>query len=245
MQNQFIIEENQKIARDIWFMRLAGGHAFAAPGQFAQIALPGFYLRRPISVCDFWPGGFSMIFKVVGGGTGALAAREAGQQLDILTGLGNGFDMALSSRPLLIGGGVGTPPLYGLARQLAESGRAPIVALGFGTDDDIFFEREFQELGCSVSVATMASGRHQQGFVTDILPPPESYDYFYACGPLPMLRAVSEACSAPGQLSLETRMGCGFGACMGCSFPTVAGSKRICKEGPVLFKEEILWPTSR
>ena len=243
-QGQFTIEENRNIARDVWFMRLKGDHAFAAPGQFAQISLPGFFLRRPISACDFWPGGFSVIYKVVGNGTERMAAMTAGQTLDMLTGLGNGFDLAACQRPLLIGGGTGTPPIYGLAKRLAESGRIPKIVLGFGSDEDVFLAQEFKELGCEISVATMAPGRHRQGLVTEFLPP-ESYDYFYACGPLPMLQAVCGTCPTSGQLSLEARIGCGFGVCMGCSFPTIHGSKRICAEGPVLQKEEIVWPTSR
>ena len=167
---------------------------------------------------------------------------EKGAELDVLTGLGNGFTIEKQSKnPLVIGGGVGTPPMYGLAKELIKQGITPTVILGFTSKDDVFGEKEFSDLGCKVYITTNDGSYGTKGFVTDVISTLNDYDYFYTCGPHPMLKAVSNACNTSGQLSFEERMGCGFGGCMGCSCKTLTGYKRICKEGPVLTKEEILW----
>ncbi len=209
-------------------------------GQFVNIQLDGFFLRRPISVCDYSDGTLTLIYKVVGGGTEYMSKLENGAELDILTGLGNGYDTSLSGeKPLLLGGGVGVPPLYNLAKKLISEGKKVSVVLGFNTKDEIFYEKEFAALGAAVTVATADGSYGVKGFVTDAMP--EDYTYFYTCGPEPMLKAVYKASKTSGQMSFEERMGCGFGACMGCSCKTLTGNKRICKDGPVMKKEEILW----
>ena len=240
-QHSYTVLENSCIARDVYRMLLGGPtEAFTAPGQFLDLRLDGFYLRRPISLCDLQPVGPVIVYKVVGHGTAALAQIKTGAQLDALVGLGNGFDLTKGGdAPLLVGGGVGTPPLYYLARRLREAGRQVQVALGFQSAADAFLCAEFRALGCTLHVATADGSLGQQGLVTDVLPPEAGY--VYACGPLPMLRAVAAAMACDGQYSFEERMGCGFGACMGCSCETKNGPKRICKEGPVLEKGEILW----
>lgn len=214
-----------------------------APGQFVNIALEGRYLRRPISVCDYDERTITLIYKVVGEGTEQMSRMAPGARLDLLTGLGNGFSTdADTRRPLLVGGGVGVPPLYNLARRLLAEGREVQVVLGFNTAAEIFYADEFRALGCDVTVATADGSVGVAGFVTTAIAARGlDFDYFYACGPLPMLRALCQAVEQPGELSFEERMGCGFGACMGCSCRTLTGGKRICKEGPVLKKEEIIW----
>ena len=210
------------------------------PGQFVNVQIGGLYLRRPISVCDLGDNTLTLVYKVVGKGTAILSKAQPGDKFDILTGLGNGYDLTLAgSRPLLIGGGVGVPPLYYLCKKLIESGKKPFVALGFNRKEEVFFADEFISLGADVAVATVDGSMGEKGFVTGILP--ESYSYFYACGPEPMLKAVYKATACEGELSFEERMGCGFGACMGCSCKTLTGNKRICKDGPVMKKGEILW----
>lgn len=237
----FIIIENKIIAKSVYKMTLRGDtSAITRAGQFVNIQLDGLYLRRPISVCDCEKDTLTLIYKVVGHGTEQMSRMQAGETLLILTGLGNGYDTSLSGEmPLLLGGGVGVPPLYLLARKLISEGKDVTVILGFNTADEVFFEEEFKALGCTVKVATADGSRGEKGFVTDVLP--EEYTYFYTCGPLPMLKAVFTKTNTSGQLSFEERMGCGFGACMGCSCKTITGYKRICKDGPVLKKEEILW----
>ncbi len=241
-QRVLTITAQRRLTKDVWEMRLAGDAAGCdVPGRFVNIRLDGFYLRRPISVCDWREGELTIVYKVVGGGTAAMAALPAGTKLDVLTGLGNGYDTAPSGdAPLLIGGGVGVPPLYGLCKKLRAEGKMPRVILGFNTADEVFYEEEFRALGAAVTVTTVDDSYGVKGFVTDA---PEIADctYFYTCGPEPMLRAVYRATACPGQFSFEERMGCGFGACMGCSCKTVTGYKRICKDGPVLTKEEIVW----
>ena len=210
------------------------------PGQFVNIKLNGLYLRRPISVCDRDGDRLTIIYKVVGKGTEQMSRMESGEELDILSGLGNGYDTSKSGeRPLLIGGGVGVPPLYMLSKKLISEGKKVSVVLGFNKADEAFYEKEFCALGCDVTVTTADGSYGTKGFVTDALP--TEYSYFYTCGPEPMLKAVYKATKTSGQFSFEERMGCGFGACMGCSCKTVTGFKRICKDGPVLVKEEILW----
>ena len=209
-------------------------------GQFVNIQLEGLFLRRPISVCDYDAETLTIIYKVVGKGTEQMSSMAPGKELDILTGLGNGYDLTLSGdKPVLLGGGVGVPPMYNLAKKLVAMGKQVSVILGFNTQSEIFYEDAFKALGCAVTVTTVDGSYGVKGFVTDALP--ENYTYFYTCGPEPMLKAVYKATSTSGQMSFEERMGCGFGACMGCSCKTLTGYKRICKEGPVMKKEEILW----
>ena len=241
-QGIYTILENRPLTASVWQMRLGGDTAaITRPGQFVNIRLEGRFLRRPISVCDWREGEITLVYKVVGAGTAQMAAMRDGT-LDLLVGLGNGYDTAdAGEAPLLIGGGVGVPPLYGLARRLIDAGRRVSVILGFNTAAEIFYEKEFAALGASVTVATADGSAGVRGFVTDAMKCTAPYTYFYTCGPEPMLRAVYAAAASEGQFSFEERMGCGFGACMGCSCRTVTGYKRICREGPVLRKEEILW----
>ena len=240
-QSIFEIIENTALTSNVYRMRLAGDtSAITAPGQFVNIKLEGKFLRRPISVCDCKEGELTIVYKVVGAGTEQMANMHVAEELDILTGLGNGYDLTVSGdKPLLLGGGVGVPPMYMLAKQLIAEGKDVTVILGFNKQDEIFYEMEFRALGANVIVATADGSYGVKGFVTDALP--EDYTYFYTCGPEPMLKAVWKATKTSGQMSFEERMGCGFGACMGCSCKTLTGYKRICREGPVMRKEEILW----
>ena len=240
-QSIFEIIENTALTSSVYRMRLTGDtSAITAPGQFVNIKLEGKFLRRPISVCDCKPGELTIVYKVVGKGTEQMANMHVAEELDILTGLGNGYDLTVSGdKPLLLGGGVGVPPMYMLAKQLIAEGKDVTVILGFNKEDEIFYEMEFRVLGANVIVATADGSYGVKGFVTDALP--EDYTYFYTCGPEPMLKAVWKATKTSGQMSFEERMGCGFGACMGCSCKTLTGYKRICREGPVMRKEEILW----
>lgn len=238
----FKIEHNKKIAKDIYEMRLVGDtSAITAPGQFVNLKLDGFYLRRPISVCDYDDNSLTLIYKVVGGGTEYMAEMEPGTVVDTLTGLGNGFDISLSGdRPILVGGGVGCPPMYHLCKKLVQAGKYVTVILGFNSADDVFYEDEFKALGAKTFVTTADGTYGVKGFVTDVMKN-VSYTYFYTCGPEPMFRAIDKIADTSGQYSFEERMGCGFGACMGCSCKTLTGNKRICKEGPVMLREEIIW----
>ena len=240
-QSIFKILSNTPLTSTIYKMVLQGDtSAITAPGQFVNIQLSGRFLRRPISVCDYDGSTLTILYKVVGGGTAQMAAMEEGQTLDILTGLGNGYDLSVSgAHPVLLGGGVGVPPLYRLAKELIAQEKTVSVVLGFNTASEVFYADEFRALGCDVTVTTVDGSYGTKGFVTDALP--ENYTYFYTCGPEPMLKAVYRAALTSGQMSFEERMGCGFGACMGCSCKTLTGYKRICKEGPVMKKEEILW----
>lgn len=241
-QSVFEIISNEKIAADVFRMHLTGDISeVVRPGQFVNILIDGLYLRRPISVCDAENGVLTLIYKTVGKGTLKMSGMRSGS-LDLLTGLGNGYDTSVSGdMPLLIGGGVGVPPLYMLCKTLIGEGKKVKAVLGFNTASDVFYENEFKDLGAEVTVATADGSYGVKGFVTDALP--DNYTYFYTCGPEPMLKAVYSAAKTSGQFSFEERMGCGFGACMGCSCRTVTGYKRICKDGPVLLKEEILWRT--
>ena len=239
-QGYFEIITNEKIAKSVFKMTLCGDTEGIRPGQFVNIRLDGFYLRRPISVCDCEKNKLTIIYKVVGGGTELMSGMRQGEKLDVLTVLGNGYDTSLSGEcPVLLGGGVGVPPLYMLAKALIAENKKVRVVLGFNTKDEVFYEDEFKALGCEAFVTTADGSYGIKGFVTDALP--ESYSYFYTCGPEPMLKAVYKKTTTSGQLSFEERMGCGFGACMGCSCKKLTGNKRICKEGPVMKKEEILW----
>ncbi len=240
-QGQFTITENKQLTESVYQMTLSGDvSAITAPGQFVNIQLDGLYLRRPISVCDLGDGTLTIVYKVVGKGTQQMSQMKSGV-LDVLTGLGNGYDLSVAGdKPVLLGGGVGVPPMYLLARKLIAQGKQVRVILGFNTKDEIFYEEEFKSLGADVTVTTVDGSYGVKGFVTDALKDME-YTYFYTCGPEPMLKAVYRASKTSGQMSFEKRMGCGFGACMGCSCKTITGYKRICKEGPVMRKEEILW----
>ena len=241
-QSIFEILENTPLTETVFRLVLSGDtSAVTAPGQFVNIKLEGKFLRRPISVCDCEAGRLTLLYKVVGGGTAEMSRMKPGETLDILTGLGNGYDLSdAGDRPLLVGGGVGVPPLYMLAKKLLAAGCRVRVILGFNTAAEVFYEEEFRALGADVTVTTVDGTHGVKGFVTAALDE-APYTYFYTCGPEPMLRALHAATATSGQYSFEERMGCGFGACMGCSCKTVTGYKRICREGPVLRKEEILW----
>lgn len=241
-QSIFKITSNEKIARDIFKMTLAGDtSAITAPGQFVNIKLDGFFLRRPISVCDCVGENLTLIYKTVGRGTEQMSRMAAGDELDLLTGLGNGYDTKASGgNPLLVGGGVGVPPMYMLCKELISEGKNVTIVLGFNSKDDVFYEDEFRALGADVHIATADGTYGTKGFVTDVIKDMQ-YTFFYTCGPEPMFRAMHKIMKTPGQYSFEERMGCGFGACMGCSCKTLTGNKRICKEGPVMESEEIIW----
>ena len=240
-QGLFEIVSNIPLTESVHKMVLQGDtSAITASGQFVNIKLDGLYLRRPISVCDVEGDKLTIIYKVVGKGTKQMAQMTSGK-LDVLTGLGNGYDLTLSGdRPVLLGGGVGVPPMYLLARKLRAEGKQVSVILGFNTKSEVFYEEAFKALGCDVTVTTVDGSYGTKGFVTTVLAEMD-YTYFYTCGPEPMLKAVYKTSVTSGQMSFEKRMGCGFGACMGCSCKTITGYKRICKEGPVMKKEEILW----
>ena len=247
MQNElYIVRSNRLIASHVWEMRLSPVQSACAEicaGQFVNIAVPDLYLRRPISVCNWQDGVLTIIYKVVGAGTRAMAQWEEGRTVDMLAGLGNGYDLTKAGdSPLLVGGGVGVPPLYMLARLLRGQGKSVRVVLGFNTAAEIFYVQEFRALGCEVEVTTADGSYGTKGFVTDArLADAFTPSYYYACGPLPMLRAVSGKWGSGGEISMEERMGCGFGACMGCSIETVQGPKRVCKEGPVFPAGDIIW----
>ena len=235
---------NEPLTPDVWRMVLAGDTQWITrPGQFVNIELEGLYLRRPISISDWSEDTITIIYKVVGRGTEQMRRMSAGQELDVLTGLGNGFDADVEcQQPLLVGGGVGVPPLYRLAKELIARGRKVSVVLGFNTQKEVFYAEEFRALGADVYVSTADGSVGTKGFVTDaIRENGVEFDFFYSCGPLPMLKALCDCTEVSGELSFEERMGCGFGACMGCSCKTLAGNKRICKDGPVMKREEIIW----
>ncbi len=240
-QGLFEICQNVPLTESVYKMVLRGDtQDITSSGQFVNIKLDGFFLRRPISVCDYDENTLTILYKVVGKGTKAMSQMQEGV-LDVLTGLGNGYDETVSGEtPLLLGGGVGVPPMYKLAKNLIAQGKKVSVILGFNTKDEVFYEEEFKALGADVTVTTVDGSYGTKGFVTDVMKNKE-YTHFYTCGPEPMLKAVYATSVTSGQFSFEERMGCGFGACMGCSCKTVTGYKRICKDGPVLFKEEILW----
>ena len=247
IQNNFTVCSNRALTDTVYCMVLEGPleGAITAPGQFVNLKLPGYYLRRPISVCEWTEDTVTLIYKVVGHGTEAMAATPVGESFDLLAGLGNGFNTALSGdAPLLIGGGVGIPPLYGLCKVLLAEGKSPSVILGFNTAEEIFLKEEFEELlkdtDGNVYVTTVDGSAGTKGFVTDVMKDLD-YSFFYTCGPMPMFRAIESVATTSGQYSFEERMGCGFGACMGCSIQTKEGNKRVCKDGPVLMREEIIW----
>ena len=243
-QGFYRVESNVQLTSTVYRMVVSGDvGALTRPGQFVNFKIDGLYLRRPISVCDYdtEAGTITLIYKVVGVGTEKLAEAKVGDMFDLLVGLGNGYDVTTAGdAPVLIGGGVGIPPLYGLCKVLRAQGKSVKVILGFNTKDEIFYEDEFKALGAEVYVTTVDGSYGTKGFVTNVLTELE-YSYFYTCGPMPMFKAVNAASVTSGQFSFEERMGCGFGACMGCSCKTKYGNKRICKDGPVLVKEEIVW----
>ena len=238
----YTLESNRKIAKDIYEMVLLGDNsAITRPGKFVNLLIDGCYLRRPLSVCNVEGDRLTLIYKVVGKGTEILSHAEPGAAFDTLTGLGNGFDVTRAgSYPLLVGGGVGVPPMYLLCRRLIENGAKPTVVLGFNTADDVFYRERFEALGAEVRVTTADGSVGTRGFVTDEVKR-LMYTYFYACGPMPMFRALDQVVTTSGEYSFEERMGCGFGACMGCSCKTKYGTKRICVDGPVLRREEVIW----
>ena len=237
-QRLFEIQSNEQIAKNVYRMQLSGDTTGILPGQFVNIRVQGQFLRRPISVCNIANGILTIIYKVVGVGTEAMSHLPVGTQLDVLTVLGNGYDLSKAGdAPLLVGGGVGVPPMYMLARQLREMGKTVRVILGFNTQDEVFYEEEFRAIGCDVTVTTVDGSHGVRGFVTNALDGQQSY--YYTCGPLPMIKALLQAAGTHGEVSMEERMGCGFGACMGCTIQTTQGPKRVCKEGPV-FPAEIL-----
>ena len=238
-QLTFEIKSNEQIAKNVYRMQLGGDTAGILPGQFVNIRVQGQFLRRPISVCNITDGILTIIYKVVGVGTEAMSHLPIGTQLDVLTVLGNGYDLTKAGdAPLLVGGGVGVPPMYMLARQLREMGKAVRVILGFNTKDEVFYEEEFRALGCDVTVTTVDGSHGVKGFVTNALDGQQSY--YYTCGPLPMIKALIQAAGTNGEVSMEERMGCGFGACMGCTIQTTQGPKRVCKEGPVFPAGELI-----
>ena len=238
-QRLFEIQSNDCIAKNVYRMQLAGDTEGILPGQFVNIRVEGQFLRRPISVCNITDGVLTIIYKVVGVGTEAMSHLPVGTQLDVLTVLGNGYDLSKAGeKPLLVGGGVGVPPMYMLARQLREMGKAVRVILGFNTKDEVFYEEEFRALGCDVTVTTVDGSHGVKGFVTNALDGKQSY--YYTCGPLPMIKALLQAAGLHGEVSMEERMGCGFGACMGCTIQTTTGPKRVCKEGPVFPANELI-----
>ena len=242
-QGVYTVAENIQLADGVWRMVLTGdAPGFTAPGQFLNIKLEGFFLRRPISICDWDEQSATIIYKTLGAGTQAMTCLEPGTKLDVLTGLGNGYDVSKSGdRPLLIGGGVGVPPMYRLCKTLLAQGKKPTVLLGFNRARDVFYEDELRALGADVMIYTADGSHGEKGLVTDGVAALHGYTYFYACGPTAMLRAVDAIIRSDGQYSFEERMGCGFGACMGCTTQTKNGPKRVCRDGPVFEREEVLW----
>jgi len=244
IRESFEIIDNYSISRNTWWMKLQGNTSlFSAPGQFVNVAIEGKYLRRPISVSDCYDDKLVLVYDVVGEGTQWMSRQMPGKKLDILVALGNGFNVNVDcKRPLLIGGGIGNAPLVGLAKALVAVGKRPVVVLGFASADIVSLDDCFQACGIDTYIATVDGSRGTKGFVTDAIAANNlDYDYFYACGPTPMLKALCQGLDVPGEVSLESRMGCGFGACVCCSVMTVDGARRICKDGPVFRKEELIW----
>ena len=243
-QSLFTLEHARELCSDTYELVLSGDtSAIELPGEFVNIELPGKFLRRPISLCNWSDEGILLLVKVVGEGTKALVRSVPGTELDVLSGLGKGFEPLKGGiNPVLVGGGIGIAPLYGLAQRMLALGIHPTVVLGFRSAADAFYVKEFVSLGCPVQIATEDGSMGVKGFVTDAVKALPDAHYVYTCGPLPMLKAVHSLPQLTGgQFSFEARMGCGFGACMGCTVPTVGGDKRVCKDGPILYKEEIVW----
>ena len=237
------IISNIQLTQDIYKMILEVDTSFITnPGQFINITIDNKYLKRPISISDYTDNSLTIIYKVVGKGTKILSNKIKGETIEALVGLGNGFTIKDNKEVLLVGGGVGIPPLYNLAKQLINNNTKVNVLLGFNTINDIFYDKEFKELGCTVYITTIDGSKGIKGHIGNGL---QEYNltnlYYYSCGPKPMLKALTQISNNQGQLSFEARMGCGFGACMGCSIEVKDGYKRICKEGPIFSSEEILW----
>ena len=237
------VTSNRPLAKGIWEMKLSGCTPECRPGQFVNLMIGGCYLRRPISVCDWQDSILTLAYKIVGKGTRAMSEMNPGAEIDALAPLGNGFDTSVPcAGALLVGGGIGCAPLFKLSRALRAQGKDVTLVAGFRASDEIYYKEEFEALGVKVLIATEDGSAGVKGFVTDAIRYENpSYDYIYACGPMPMMRALCSVTDAPGQMSLEERMGCGFGICMGCTCKTMTGGKRICKEGPVFPREEIIW----
>ena len=242
---QYRIISNWNLADQVYEMELEGDSSWIThPGQFLNVTIDNAYLKRPISICDWNENGLTIIYKVVGFGTKQMSQKQPGERLECLVGLGNGFTPEVfdEKKVLLVGGGVGVPPLYGLAKTCLKQGKQPVVILGFTSEKDIFYIKKFADLGCDFKLSTNDGSQGVKGFVSDVMVQEGLTNLpYFACGPMPMLKAVWRTSNAPGQLSFEERMGCGFGACMGCSCETISGPKRICKEGPVLSSQEVLW----
>ena len=240
----YTVLSNEPLTPAVYRMVLEGDTQYITrSGQFINIELEGKFLRRPISVSDYDATTVTIIYKVVGRGTEQMKGMAPGQRLDILTGLGNGFSTDNGTeRPLLVGGGVGVPPMYNLCKRLLAEGKRPMVIIGFNTKEEVFYFEEFKALGVDVYCSTADGSFGTKGFVTDVIREEGLvFDYLYTCGPLPMLKALYDATEVDGEYSFEERMGCGFGACMGCTCKTKYGNKRICKDGPVLKRDEIVW----
>lgn len=243
-KSNFEVKSNIQLTDDVYEIKLYGDTGeIKKPGQFVEVEIEELFLRRPISVCDINGNNLTLIYKVVGIGTDKLSTLQKGTTLNVLTGLGNGYDLSKSGdKPMLIGGGVGLPPMYFLAKELISKGKNPVIVMGFNTKSELFYKEEFEKLGAEVLVSTMDGSEGTKGFVTDAITQNKvEYSFTYACGPKPMLKAVYDTCTSDGQFSFEERMGCGFGACMGCSIKTKRGSKRVCKDGPIFDKEDIIW----
>ncbi len=243
----FVVSRNRFVAEDTFWLELAGDTSgITRAGQFVNVEVPGYFLRRPFSVCDWKDGKLDLLYKILGSGTKALSQVEPGTKLEVLSGLGNGFDLGVhSEEPLLVGGGIGVAPMLALARQLVDQGKKPRVVLGFGSAAEVALRDEIEALGVPVTISTVDGSAGVKGFVTDAMANLQErghdWDYLFACGPTPMLRAVFEQSETPGQYSLEERMACGFGACMGCVVETTGGLQRICKEGPVFESGQLPW----
>lgn len=241
-QTIFTVNSNKKVAKDVYELKLSGDTSeIKASGQFVNLKIDGLFLRRPLSVCDYDKDSLTLIYKVVGEGTKKLTEYSKNDKIDILVGLGNGYNAALSGQtPLLIGGGVGVPPMYNLCKRLIKQGKTPTVILGFNTKDEVFYQEEFESLGVKVYIATADGSLGEKGFVTDVMKKLD-YSYFFTCGPMPMFLAIEKIAKTSGQYSFEEKMGCGFGACVGCSCKTKYKDIRICKDGPILIREDIVW----
>lgn len=241
MQQILTVQSNRQLTSNVFEMKLTGNLSkITRPGQFVNLKLEGLYLRRPISVCDYTENSLTIVYKVVGKGTELMSKMTGGEKIDTLVGLGNGFDTSVqTNNPVLIGGGVGTPPMYNLCKTLKSQGKFVTVILGFNTKSEVFYEQEFKEVADKLIIKTADGSYGEKGFVTTDYT--HEYDYVFTCGPEPMLKAIYNTATVSGQFSFEERMGCGFGACMGCTCKTKYGNKRICKDGPILVKEEIIW----
>lgn len=245
-QGVLTIISKTQLCSDVYEMVLQGKEAsyVSNPGQFINIKLNDSlqpYLRRPMSISDYSDDTITIVFRVVGEGTKILKEKQVGDQLDCLIGLGNGFEVKKDHKAILIGGGLGTPPLYKLGKELVKQGVEVTTVLGFNSKENVFYEDKFKELG-NCYIATMDGSVGQKGTVVDVINQVGlTFDTYYTCGPEPMLKALVKEYPDNGQLSFEARMGCGFGACMGCSCKVKEKPyKRICVEGSVLSSSEVI-----